>query len=78
LQSVLVEGGATVAGAFLDAGLVNKVTFFIAPKIIGGTAAPNAIGGAGVEKMSDALKLQGLSVVQRGKDIEVTGYPRHE
>jgi len=78
LQSVLVEGGATVAGAFLDAGLVNKMTFFIAPKIIGGAAAPSAIGGAGVEKMSEALELDGINVVQRGKDIEVTGYPHHE
>ena len=76
LQSVLVEGGATVAGEFLDAGLVNKVTFFIAPKIIGGAAAPSAIGGAGIEKMSDAFELETISVIQRGKDIEVTGYPR--
>ena len=76
LQSVLVEGGATVAGKFLEAGLVNKVTFFIAPKIIGGTTAPSAIGGVGVEKMSDALELERISVIQRGKDIEVTGYPR--
>src|SRR5215217_9787525 len=44
LQSVLVEGGSTVAGEFLDAGLVNKVTFFIAPTIIGGAEAPSAVG----------------------------------
>jgi diaminohydroxyphosphoribosylaminopyrimidine deaminase/5-amino-6-(5-phosphoribosylamino)uracil reductase len=76
LQSVLVEGGATVAGAFLDAGLINKVTFFIAPMIIGGAAAPSAIGGAGIERMSEALELERISIIQRGKDIEVTGYPR--
>ena len=77
LQSVLVEGGASVAGEFLEAGLVNKVTFFIAPKIIGGASAPSAIGGAGIERMSDALELERISVIQRGKDIEVTGYPRY-
>jgi diaminohydroxyphosphoribosylaminopyrimidine deaminase/5-amino-6-(5-phosphoribosylamino)uracil reductase len=76
LQSVLVEGGSTVAGEFLDAGLVNKVTFFIAPKIVGGTDAPSAIGGKGVESMVDALELDRVTVAQRGKDIEVTGYPR--
>jgi diaminohydroxyphosphoribosylaminopyrimidine deaminase/5-amino-6-(5-phosphoribosylamino)uracil reductase len=76
LQSVVVEGGATVAGEFLEAGLVNKVTFFIAPKIIGGAAAPSAIGGAGIDRMSDALELERISIIQRGKDIEVTGYPR--
>ena len=76
LQSVLVEGGAAIAGEFIDAGLVNKVTFFIAPKIIGGTEAPSAVGGKGVELMADALELERVSLVQRGKDIEVTGYPR--
>ena len=76
LQSVLVEGGSAIAGEFVDAGLVNKVTFFIAPKIIGGTDAPSAVGGTGVEMMSSALELERTSMVQRGKDIEVTGYPR--
>ena len=76
IQSLLVEGGSTVAGAFVDAGLVNKVTFFIAPKIVGGADAPTAIGGKGVEMMSDALELENITVAQRGKDIEVTGYPR--
>lgn len=76
LQSVLVEGGATIAGEFLEAGLVNKVTFFIAPKIIGGTSAPSAIGGAGIEKISEAVELERIRVAQRGHDIEFTGYPR--
>lgn len=76
LQSVLVEGGGGVAGEFIDAGLVNKVTFFIAPKIIGGTAAPSAVGGKGVELLSEALDLERTTMVQRGKDIEITGYPR--
>lgn len=76
LQSVLVEGGSTIAGEFLDAGLVNKVTFFIAPKIIGGDDAPSAIGGRGVEAMAEALELERVTVAQHEKDIEVTGYPR--
>ncbi|HEU0251663.1 MAG TPA: bifunctional diaminohydroxyphosphoribosylaminopyrimidine deaminase/5-amino-6-(5-phosphoribosylamino)uracil reductase RibD, partial [Pyrinomonadaceae bacterium] len=76
LQSVLVEGGARIAGEFVDAGLVNKFTFFIAPKIIGGTGAPSAIGGAGVEKMAGAIELERTKVLQHGSDIEVTGYPK--
>lgn len=75
LQSVLIEGGASVAGDFLDAGLVNKVSFFLAPMIIGGREAPNAIGGAGAEKLVDALELQDVEITARGRDIEVTGYP---
>ena len=77
LQSVLVEGGSTVAGEFLDASLVNKITFFIAPKIVGGAEAPSAVGGRGVEAMAEALELERVTVVQRGRDIEVTGYPRN-
>jgi diaminohydroxyphosphoribosylaminopyrimidine deaminase/5-amino-6-(5-phosphoribosylamino)uracil reductase len=76
IQSVLVEGGAAIAGEFIDAGLVNKVTFLIAPKIIGGVDAPSAVGGRGVETMSEALELKRTTVSQRGNDIEVTGYPR--
>jgi diaminohydroxyphosphoribosylaminopyrimidine deaminase/5-amino-6-(5-phosphoribosylamino)uracil reductase len=76
IQSVLVEGGATVAGEFIDAGLVNKITFLIAPKIIGGITAPSAIGGSGIAMMSEALELERLTVIKRGNDIEVTGYPR--
>ena len=72
IQSVLVEGGAKVAGAFIDAGLVNKVTFFVAPKIIGGGCG---LDWKGVERMSEALELERVEVNQRGRDIEVTGYP---
>ena len=75
LQSVLVEGGASVAGKFLDTGLVNKVSFFLAPIIIGGREAPNAIGGQGAETLAEALQLENVEITQRGRDIEVTGYP---
>lgn len=75
IQSVLVEGGATVAGGFIDARLVNKMTFFIAPKIVGGTEAVSAVGGRGIEMMSEAFELEHLTVSHHGKDIELTGYP---
>lgn len=74
IQSVLVEGGATVAAAFLDSGLVNKVTVFIAPVIIGGRDAPSAIGGLGVDRISDALRLDHVEIFTHGSDFEVTGY----
>ncbi len=75
LQSVLVEGGANVAGNFLDARLVNKVSFFIAPLIIGGREAPTAVGGKGAETLTDAFELQDVEITQRGRDVDVTGYP---
>lgn len=76
IQSVLVEGGATVAGKLMDARLVNKVSFFIAPLIIGGREAPGAVGGDGAETLAEALQLQDAEVHTRGHDIEVTGYPK--
>lgn len=78
LQSVLVEGGAKVAGKFFDAGLVDKASFFIAPKIIGGERGVSAVGGSGVANMSEAWSLQNLSLTQRGEDVELTGYPHRE
>jgi diaminohydroxyphosphoribosylaminopyrimidine deaminase/5-amino-6-(5-phosphoribosylamino)uracil reductase len=75
IQSVLVEGGAGVAGKLLEGGLVNKVSFFLAPIIIGGREAPSAIGGVGAERLVDALRLQNVEIARRGEDIEVTGYP---
>lgn len=75
IQSVLVEGGMEVAGAFCDARLVDKVTFIAAPIIIGGREAPNAIGGSGAETLVEALKLSNLTIQRLGDDIEITGYP---
>jgi diaminohydroxyphosphoribosylaminopyrimidine deaminase/5-amino-6-(5-phosphoribosylamino)uracil reductase len=76
IQSVLVEGGANVAGNFLDAGLVNKVTVFIAPKIIGGQEAPAAVGGNGADTLVQAIDLEDVVVTPRGQDFEFTGYPK--
>lgn len=75
IQSVLIEGGTGVAGAFVDARLVDKVTFICAPIILGGSEAPLAIGGHGAQSLSDAMKLTDVSVLHHGADIEITGYP---
>jgi diaminohydroxyphosphoribosylaminopyrimidine deaminase/5-amino-6-(5-phosphoribosylamino)uracil reductase len=75
IQSVLVEGGTEVAGAFCDARLVDKVTFIFAPLIIGGNEAPPAVGGAGTSSLDNTLKLHAISAKNFGRDIEITGYP---
>jgi len=75
IQSVLVEGGATLAGFLIDAGVVNKVTFFVAPIIVGDAEAPSAVAGAGVERIADALRLEHVEISQPGRDVEITGYP---
>ena len=75
LQSVLVEGGSEVAGAFIDARLVDKITFLMTPVIVGGKQAPTAVGGNGVECLNDATRLKDMTVTKLGDDIEITGYP---
>ncbi len=75
IQSVLVEGGTEVAGAFCDAKLVDKITFLVAPIVIGGPNAPMSIGGKGAASLEDALRLRDVVVTQHGLDIEITGYP---
>ncbi|MFQ6090130.1 MAG: RibD family protein, partial [Candidatus Bipolaricaulia bacterium] len=72
IDSLLVEGGATVAAAFLEAGLVDKVVFFIAPKIVGGPGI--TIGGEGVERIAEAWQLKGISVRMLDGDVVYEGY----
>lgn len=78
IQSVLVEGGPILAGLLIDAGLVDKVTFFVAPMIVGSQDAPSAIGGSGVEKIADAFRLEHVTVRQHGGDVEITGYHKNK
>lgn len=75
IQSVLVEGGTEVAGAFCDAKLVDKITFLVAPIIIGGSSAPVSIGGKGAASLEEALRLSDIAITQYGPDIEMIGYP---
>lgn len=75
LQSVLVEGGTEVAGAFIDAKLVDKLTFIVAPIVIGGHSAPLAIGGMGANSLENAMRLCDLEIIKYGGDYEFTGYP---
>ena len=75
IQSVLIEGGTEVAGAAIEAGVVDKVTLIISPIIIGGYEAPVAIGGKGAESLAVAHRLQNIEIIRQGEDIEITGYP---
>ncbi|MCS7081026.1 MAG: bifunctional diaminohydroxyphosphoribosylaminopyrimidine deaminase/5-amino-6-(5-phosphoribosylamino)uracil reductase RibD [Chloracidobacterium sp.] len=74
VASLLVEGGSTLAGALVDARLVDKVTCFIAPRIIGGTAALSAVGGRGAATLDDTLPLVDVSLESVGTDFALTGY----
>lgn len=74
ITSVLVEGGGKIHFAMLNAGLVDKVLAFIAPKIIGGSNALTAVEGAGFVKLSDAVTLKNFTAQQLGEDFLLIGY----
>jgi diaminohydroxyphosphoribosylaminopyrimidine deaminase/5-amino-6-(5-phosphoribosylamino)uracil reductase len=63
---VLVEGGAHLAGAMLRAGLIDRVAFFVAPKLLGGGLA--AVEGLGAATMRNALRLADFRARQVGAD----------
>ncbi len=74
VASVLVEGGGTLLGSLFDDGLVDKVVAFVAPVVIGGEEAKTAVGGRGVESLSQALRLKRVSVERLGDDVMINGY----
>jgi diaminohydroxyphosphoribosylaminopyrimidine deaminase/5-amino-6-(5-phosphoribosylamino)uracil reductase len=74
--SIVAEGGPTLLGALFDAGLVDEVLAFIAPLVIGGEAAPSAVGGYGVKSLVDAPRLSRVRVRHLGADTLISGYVR--
>ena len=73
IDSLLLEGGGTINAAFLEAGCVDEVWTFIAPKIIGGESAKTSVLGRGIERMSDALQLQNIDIQNIKGDILIKG-----
>ncbi len=73
MMSVLVEGGGTVHGAFVDAGAVDRFLVFVAPVILGGPA-PGPVGGRGVERITDAWHVVDTTVRRLDGDVLIEGY----
>jgi diaminohydroxyphosphoribosylaminopyrimidine deaminase / 5-amino-6-(5-phosphoribosylamino)uracil reductase len=70
VRSVLLEGGPTLAGAFLAGGLVDRVVGYIAPKLLG--AGPAALAGAGVTTIAEAVDLDFTDITPIGPDLRFT------
>lgn len=71
IDSILLEGGATLNWAALHSGIVNRVQTYIAPKIFGGEGAKTPVGGAGVSLVQDAVYLKNQTVRMIGSDLLV-------
>jgi diaminohydroxyphosphoribosylaminopyrimidine deaminase/5-amino-6-(5-phosphoribosylamino)uracil reductase len=76
ITSVLLEAGAELNGAALEAGLVDKVFLYYAPKILGGLDSLPLAGGRGIRAMRDALAVSNIEVHRFGPDFAVEGYLR--
>jgi diaminohydroxyphosphoribosylaminopyrimidine deaminase/5-amino-6-(5-phosphoribosylamino)uracil reductase len=74
VQSVLLEGGPTLAAAFLRAGLIDKLVLFVAPKLVGGDDAPPLFAGKGAPTMAAVVGLAGLESEPVGDDLQLTAY----
>jgi diaminohydroxyphosphoribosylaminopyrimidine deaminase/5-amino-6-(5-phosphoribosylamino)uracil reductase len=72
MTNILVEGGANVFGVLFDAGAIDEIHAFIAPKIIGGPA-PSPIGGRGLPGMNLASRLARCTIQQLDGDAYIHG-----
>jgi len=76
VTSLLVESGPALATSFLISGLIDKLYFFIAPKVVGGDSSFSMFGSLGIEDIDDSIQLDFDSVETIDDDILVTAYPR--
>ncbi len=74
ITSVMIEGGGSLIGSAFDASIVDKIVFFIAPKVLGGKGV--TISGLGAGCMDDALHLEKVEMKKVGKDFMLSGYTK--
>jgi diaminohydroxyphosphoribosylaminopyrimidine deaminase/5-amino-6-(5-phosphoribosylamino)uracil reductase len=74
ITSILLEGGGELAASALGAGLVDKVTYFLAPTLLGGRDAKSPLEGEGPETVAEGVRLQGMKCFRSGPDLRVEGY----
>jgi diaminohydroxyphosphoribosylaminopyrimidine deaminase/5-amino-6-(5-phosphoribosylamino)uracil reductase len=74
VRHVLLEGGPTLAGAFVEARCVDEVVAYLAPLLLG--AGPTALGDAGIGTLADAATLEIETVSRLGPDIRIVARPR--
>lgn len=78
MTNVLVEGGANTLGGFRDAGEIDEVHAFIAPKLFGGHGALSPLGGFGIAEIREATTLSDWRIEQVGDDLLIHGFVKRE
>lgn len=74
IDSILLEGGGTLNYSALEAGIVDKFNYFIAPKILGGTLSKTPVEGDGVSLVKNAFLVNNMITHKFGQDIMIEGY----
>lgn len=74
IDSILLEGGGRLAEGALQAGIVDKVQFYIAPMLIGGENAKTPVEGRGISALSKAWHISDWKAETIGNDIKIIGY----
>jgi len=74
VQSVLLEGGPTLAGAWWEAGVIDKIAAFVCPRVASGGENRSALRGRGACHMAEAAELQEIEIQTIGSDVLITGY----
>lgn len=74
IDSILLEGGGELNFSALEAGVVNKLMIFMAPKILGGRNSKTFIEGNGIKSLKDSYKISNLVIRHLKNDILITGY----
>jgi diaminohydroxyphosphoribosylaminopyrimidine deaminase / 5-amino-6-(5-phosphoribosylamino)uracil reductase len=72
VTAILLEGGPHLAGAFLDAGEIDEIRLFLAPLLLGGSAARDPLEGKGVEQISEALRALTFDCERIGEDLLIS------
>jgi diaminohydroxyphosphoribosylaminopyrimidine deaminase/5-amino-6-(5-phosphoribosylamino)uracil reductase len=75
ITSVMIEGGSALAASALSDRIVDKIMFFIAPKIIGGTDSIPSVGGKSPTLLRNAVRIKDFQVISVGNDLLVECYP---
>lgn len=73
VNTMVVEGGSRLHGAFFDAGLIDRVAAFVAPVVVGGAAALGPIGGRGAATLAESLRLVDVRLYRLGDDLLLEG-----
>jgi diaminohydroxyphosphoribosylaminopyrimidine deaminase/5-amino-6-(5-phosphoribosylamino)uracil reductase len=75
IQDLLIEGGSSLAWSAAEEGVVDRFVLYLAPKLIGGEAAPGILGGKGFDTLAGALGLRIRSVERLGPDLKIEAEP---